>query len=274
MGSPVSRKISCRRLKSATFNPTVDFKAMVSRALQGVFRSLRIYHGPDVPRAAMDALYRQFVEPGDLVFDIGAHVGDRVSSFRRLGARVLAVEPQSLLVDALTHIHGRDPLVTILPRAIGARSGTATFHLNTDNPTISTISEVFLKRAGDSPGWEGQNWDDEVDADVVTLDALIARFGVPTFIKIDVEGYEDAVLCGLSHAVKTLSFEFTTIMRDTAATCLARLSLLAEYRYNIALGETQTLTFARWISASDMAEHLLSLPHEANSGDVYATLAV
>ena len=29
--------------------------------------------------------------PGDLVFDIGAHVGDRVSSFRRLGARVVAL---------------------------------------------------------------------------------------------------------------------------------------------------------------------------------------
>ena len=71
---------------------------MVSRALQGVFRSLRMYHGPDVPRAAMDALYRQFIEPGDLVFDIGAHVGDRVSSFRRLGARVVAVEPQALLI--------------------------------------------------------------------------------------------------------------------------------------------------------------------------------
>ncbi len=97
---------------------------MVSRALQGVFRSLRLYHGPDAPKAAMDALYRQFVEPGDLVFDIGAHVGDRVSSFRRLGARVIAVEPQPLLVSALRHIHGRDPLVEIVARAAGSRADT------------------------------------------------------------------------------------------------------------------------------------------------------
>ena len=246
---------------------------MVSRALQGVFRSLRIYHGPDVPRAAMDALYRRFMEPGDLVFDIGAHVGDRVSSFRRLGARVLAVEPQSLLIDVLTHIHGRDPLVVILPRALGARSGKQAFHLNTDNPTVSTISDAFLQRAGDAPGWEGQSWDDDVDVDVVTLDALLARFGIPAFIKIDVEGYEDAVLRGLSHPVKALSFEFTTIMRDTAVACLERLALLGDYRYNFALGETQRLTFENWLSEAEMATHLFSLPHEANSGDVYAALA-
>jgi len=42
----------------------------------------------------MDRLYRRFVQPGDLVFDVGAHVGDRIASFRRLGARVVAIEPQ------------------------------------------------------------------------------------------------------------------------------------------------------------------------------------
>lgn len=247
---------------------------MVSRALHGVFRSLRMYHGPDVPRAAMDALYRQFIEPGDLVFDIGAHVGDRVSSFRRLGARVVAVEPQALLIDALGHIHGRDPLVTIVPRALGAVSGRSALHLNTDNPTISTMSDAFVKHAEGSAGWEGQSWDDDVDVDVVTLDALVARYGRPAFVKIDVEGHEAEVLRGLSHSVKALSFEFTTIMRDTAEACLERLCLLGSYRFNIALGESQSLTFARWISAAEMAEHLASLPHAANSGDVYATLVL
>ena len=42
----------------------------------------------------MDALYARFLRAGDLAFDIGAHVGDRISSFRRLGARVVALEPQ------------------------------------------------------------------------------------------------------------------------------------------------------------------------------------
>ena len=49
----------------------------------------------------MDRLYGQFVRPGDLVFDVGAHVGDRIAAFRRLGARVVAVEPQPALVRTL-----------------------------------------------------------------------------------------------------------------------------------------------------------------------------
>lgn len=220
----------------------------------------------------MDALYRTFIEPGDLVFDIGAHVGDRVSSFRRLGARVIAVEPQPLLVSTLRHIHGCDPLVEIVGRAAGAKADRAALHINTENPTVSTMSETFLRSAQGAAGWEGQNWDDEIGVDVVTLDALIARYGMPSFVKIDAEGYEGAVLRGLSHPVRQLSFEFTTIARDIATACLERLALLGDYRYNVALGESQHLELARWISATEMAEHLNNFPHEANSGDVYGVL--
>lgn len=245
---------------------------MVSQALQGVFRSLRVYLGPSAPRAAMDILYRRFIEPGALVFDIGAHVGDRVASFRRLGARVVAVEPQPLLYSALHHVHGRDPLVEIVDRAVGSEAGIRELFVNTANPTVSTLSETFVHNAEGAPGWEGQVWDSQMPIEIVTLDALIARYGDPAFIKIDVEGYEDAVLRGLSQPIRTLSFEFTTIARDIAMGCFDRLSALGRYRYNFALGESQTLAFSDWLSDEDMAGYLSKLPHDANSGDVYATL--
>ena len=108
--------------------------------------------------------------------------------------------------------------------------------------------------------------------DAVTLDALIARYGTPSFVKIDTEGSEDSVLRGLSHPVGKLSFEFTTIARDVAMACFERLSLLGDYRYNVALGESQRLTFDHWLPAATMKEHIGTLPHEANSGDVYAAL--
>ena len=251
----------------------MDGSEMVSQALQGVIRSLRMYLGPDAPREAMDNLYRGFVEPGDLVFDIGAHVGDRVASFRRLGARVIAVEPQPLLFSALHHIHGRDPLVEIVDRAVAADAGILELFVNTANPTVSTLSEDFVHQAERAPGWEGQVWDQHMPIEIVTLDGLIARYGTPAFIKIDVEGFEDAVLRGLSQPVKALSFEFTTIARDVAMVCFDRLSALGEYRYNWSLGETQKMTFDRWLSDREMAEHLSNLPHDANSGDVYAMIA-
>ncbi len=246
---------------------------MVSAALNGVFRSLRLYHGPEAPKAAMDALYANFVSPGDLVFDIGAHVGDRVSSFRRLGARVIAVEPQPLIVRALRLIHGRDPGVLIVPAAIGDESGEIRMHINAQNPTVSTVSDDFLIEAGGALGWEGQSWDHAIMVPVLTLDRMMAAFGPPVFIKIDVEGFEDRVLAGLSQGVPALWFEFTTIARDVARRSIERLAGLGNYTFNVALGESQQLVFRVPVSAAGMIRYLQELPHAANSGDVYAVAA-
>jgi hypothetical protein len=91
-------------------------------------------------------------------------------------------------------------------------------------------------------------------------------------VKIDVEGFEDTVLAGLSKPEPALSFEFTTIQRDIAFKCLDRLAALGPYGFDIALGESQTLTFGKYISKDEMARHITELPHSANSGDVYAVL--
>ena len=171
----------------------------------------------------MDRLYGSFVRPGDLVFDIGAHVGDRVASFRRLGARVVAVEPQPAMVRALRLLYGRDADRRDRSGGGGPRSrARARMLINVDNPTVSTVSPAFVEAARGAPGWEAQRWSKTIDVAVTTLDALIAKHGIPAFIKIDVEGFEAEALQGLSQAVTALSFEFTTIQRDVALACIER----------------------------------------------------
>jgi FkbM family methyltransferase len=235
-------------------------------------RSLRLYHGDKGREAAMDALYARFLRPGDLAFDIGAHVGDRVSSFRRLGARVVALEPQPGPAKVLRLLYGRDPDVTLLAAAAGQRDGAIAFYVNSANPTVSTASDGFIRAAADARGWEGQVWDEAITVPCLTLDGLVRAHGRPAFAKIDVEGFEDRVLMGLSEPLPALSFEFTTIARAVAQACLDRLAVLGTYRFDFAPGETQRLAFGRWIDADCMARHLADLPHDANSGDVYAVL--
>jgi len=242
------------------------------RAVRGVIRSLRIYYGDRERRGALDRHYRRFVADGDLVFDIGGHVGDRVASFRRLGARVVAVEPQPALATTLRLLYGRDKAVTVVEAAVGRVEGAIALKLNLANPTVSTASEAFIAAARDAPGWEGQRWTRTIEVPMTTLDALIARHGVPRFIKIDVEGYEAEVLAGLAAPVAALSFEFTTIQRDIARACIARCAAIGYCGFTASLGENLAFVHERKLAADEIAAWLTGLPDRANSGDIYATL--
>jgi FkbM family methyltransferase len=220
----------------------------------------------------MDRLYGQFVRRGDLVFDVGAHVGDRIASFRRLGARVIAVEPQPAFAKLLKLIYGRSRDVVIEPVAVGREAGSTRIMINPDNPTVSTASQDFISAARDAPGWETQRWTRSLVVPVTTLDALIARHGIPSFIKIDVEGFEAEALQGLSQRVKALSFEFTTIQREIALACIDHCVALGLLRFNGALGESQTFAHADWVDRVAIRRWLTELPHDANSGDIYAVV--
>ena len=242
------------------------------RGAAGIARSLRIYYGSRTHRRRMMALYQRFFSPGDLVFDVGSHVGDRIAAFRALGARVIAVEPQPAAFRWLKFRYGRDPKVTLLRAAVSDAPGELTLHLNLANPTISTASSAFMSAAGDAPGWEGQNWDETVSVPALTLDEVIAAHGVPAFVKIDIEGFELNALQGLSRPLPALSFEFTTIQRGVALACLDRLRALGDYRFNVAIGESQRLEFDEAVDADAMAAYIAELPQAANSGDIYAVL--
>ncbi len=93
--------------------------------------------------------------------------------------------------------------------------------------------------------------------------------GRPHFIKIDVEGFEDRVLAGLSRPLPVLSFEFTTIERGLAARCLERATDLGFDEFTMSLGDDREFLFASWVPAGELGDKLRALPLEANSGDVY-----
>lgn len=242
------------------------------RTAFGIVRSLRIYYGHPARARAMDRLYAQFIAPGDLVFDVGAHVGDRIATFRRLGAKVVAVEPQPALRRTLRLLFGRDPQVTIIEAAVGASPGRLPMRINIANPTISTLSEDFIAATRGAAGWEGESWPQSVEVPVTTLDTMVTAHGRPRFVKLDIEGFENEALRGLSKPVPALSFEFTTIQRAVALACLERCVALGYATFNAALGESQTL--GAWRSAPDVADWLTALPHAANSGDIYARLPI
>jgi hypothetical protein len=101
---------------------------------------------------------------------------------------------------------------------------------------------------------------------------LIARWGAPAFVKIDVEGAEPAVLAGLTRTVPALSFEYVPSARGEVRACVERLSALGSYLFNWSAGESFKLESETWLSGDELMAALETPRGRQRSGDVYARL--
>nr|WP_183855411.1 FkbM family methyltransferase [Prosthecomicrobium pneumaticum] len=217
----------------------------------------------------MRRFYAGLIRPGDLVFDIGAHVGSRSRIFRSLGARVVALEPNPTLAGFLARTLPSEGIV-LRAEAVGATPGMLTLAISRRHPTVSSGAPDWVAAAGRSAGFRAVAWDRAVDVPVTTLDRLIAEYGTPSFVKIDVEGMEPAILAGLSRPVAALSFEYLPAVAGPALAAIDRLGTLGPYLFNRVEGERQRFATPGWVSAATMRATLAALPADARSGDIYA----
>jgi len=231
-------------------------------------RQLRYTLGTMRRDARRTAFYRRFVKPGDLAFDIGAHTGDRTRLLLRAGARVVAVEPHPALSAKLQRTFEGEPDVVVVAEAVGAEPGTAELRWPAGGLPVASMADEWIDRVRTS-GRFRVAWEEHAEVAVTTLDELIDRHGVPAFCKIDVEGYEEQVLAGLTQPIASLSIEFTPEFLDSTERSLTRLAELGAYRFAYSLGESLELSRDGWLTREQVLSRLRELD-AMSFGDVYA----
>ena len=242
----------------------------VDRAI-GLARSFAVYYAIPFRQRRLRALYAQFVAPGDLVFDVGAHLGNRTRAFAALGCRVVAIEPQPHVARMLRRLVGGLRHVEVVEQAVTRAPGRVTLAVSERTPTVSTLSGDWRDERAKDPDFAAVSWNRSFEVAATTLDALIAAHGRPAFIKIDVEGAELDVLHGLSQPVPAVSFEFLPKALDAAREGCARLAALGPYRFNWSLAESSRLARPEWVDGPTLVRGLRDLG-PARHGDIYARL--
>ena len=201
--------------------------------------------------------YEPFIEAGDLVFDIGSNKGLITILLRWLGARVIAVDPlyaaAPQFVREFGWKFGEDSNVIPVAMAVSDHVGEIALHVHRNLPSYSTVDDVYRTTGAHARYFNAENCS-VVKVPTTTLDALIEKYGEPVFIKVDVEGHEEAVIRGLTVPVRALNFEFHQDRLRQALCVIRYLDSLADYEYIYSM--SQGPYEHEWVAGAELLVHL------------------
>lgn len=204
--------------------------------------------------------------PGDLVFDIGANLGDKAEWFAGRGFQVVCVEPQPAMIEKLNERFCNSPDIEVVGKGIGSARGTLKMSISSQTPALSTFSEHWKQGR-----FADMEWDSQADVEIILLDDLVQKYGVPRYCKIDVEGFELEVITGLSQRIGIISFEFTSEFMINALLVLEKLIALGYKKFNVSLGENAEFHLPQWVPYYELAATLFaSKDTPLLWGDIYA----
>ena len=215
-----------------------------------------------------DKFYGQFIKQGDLCFDIGANVGARAKIFRRLGAKVICLEPQQECLSILNSLFKNDDNVQIVGSAVGAKVGNGELIMSVHNDLIASLSDKYVNESRFAKDFDESKTQ---QVSITTLDELIGKYGTPKFCKIDVEGFELEVLKGLSQPLHYVSLEFAKEFLDETEKCTQLLAGLGAKKFNFSEGDSLVLFSTEWFTLTELMDKMRTFQNNDFWGDVYVS---
>jgi FkbM family methyltransferase len=178
-------------------------------------------------RGIMDSL-QSFLQPPNIIFDIGANIGNWSLANVEKCDRVVAVEASPSTYQLLLESCGNHPKIQCVNAAVcHSQEKEITFYQCRNYNTLSTLNRDWF----DDPQSRFYQLEyDAITCPTVSIDQLITRYGKPSFIKIDVEAAEYICLQSLTQAVDLLCFEWASETDAITQQCLDYASKVLGYQ--------------------------------------------
>jgi len=167
----------------------------------------------------------------DLIFDVGANVGNKSNIFSKLANKVLAFEPSSTISSILKHRY-KHSNVEVFNCALGSANTTSDFFEVEGNEYYSSLSKKHIETTVTERNVTNIDLIKNKEVIVEKIENFIKKYGIPIYIKIDVEGYEYEVIQGLETAVPLISFEANLPeFCQESVNCISYLSSISSDKY-------------------------------------------
>ena len=217
--------------------------------------------------------YLSFLNAGDIFYDVGANVGNRIEPLIGQGIDIVAIEPQKETAWVLKKRFGNR--IHLVNKGLGAKEGSKEMFIS-ETHTLSSFSMDYIDTTRESGRFSDHKWKGSEFIPITTLDQVIKEFGSPKFIKIDVEGFEYEVLKGLTEPVEYISIEYTVPERvENLVDCIKLIDGLSHdgAEFNYASGESMELCYDKWLNLTEMLDVVESENFISTLfGDVYSRI--
>lgn len=170
----------------------------------------------------------------NLIFDVGANIGSKSIIFSKLARKVVSFEPSERLFGLLQKKF-ENTNVIIYNYALGNKVSTSDLYIVENNEAYNSLNKKHIEITATSRNIATLDTVKRQEVKVEIIEHFINEFGIPKYIKIDVEGYEYEVVRGLETTVPIISFEANLPeFREESIKIIKYLDVLSinRYKYN------------------------------------------
>lgn len=218
-------------------------------------------------------ILKTILSKDNLIYDVGCNIGNKTNEYLKEKTKVICFEPQPNCVNHLNGIFKNNENVVVEPIGLDNKVGESIIYEASHN-TISSMSEEFIETVK-KERFKDYQWSRQIKIKTDTLDNMITKHGKPTYIKIDVEGYELNVLQGLTTQIDFISIEYTPELKKSTLDCIEYVDKLNNGKslFNYGYREDKEFKFDEWLNKEEIINYISSVnDYVFEFGDIYIKL--